>query len=359
MSLYFVKYLDQVIGPFTLGELIEKQASPDAQVKSGKFDTDDWHGLCQTFRYDNAIKANGQHPTLTKWRCIAYDNNNKFRIYLHGNTSSILSIETNLYSQFPELRERVTQAFRSRGPSPVNLRPTPNTTVQGEWHFTLSGFPWTTYENIYEYMMTSHPSEYDSCVNATVIFFDLRNSTRLIESFTLQKVHDLFSKYYERMETVILSSFTTNFIKHIGDGSMVVSGISGAKTHVKDSIKRVFEMHDLFESMKRNGEFPPDGRMGFGVATGMVSAGLVGGPGRRRFDVFGPVVNLACRLESETKETDDDIVVMDDVYHALSPGMQTQFKVMGEKAIRGFDVPLKLFSAKAHAHNNLMNQGSF
>ena len=90
--------------------------------------------------------------------------------------------------------------------------------------------------------------------------------------------------------------------------------------------------------------------MGFGVATGMVSAGLVGGRGRRRFDVFGPIVNLACRLESETKEADNDIIVSEPVYRELSPGTQTQFKEMKEKVVRGFDVPLKLFSASTTSH---------
>jgi len=67
--------------------------------------------------------------------------------------------------------------------------------------------------------------------------------------------------------------------------------------------------------------------------------------GHKHFDVFGPVVNLACRLESETKGCDDDVIIQDEIYNALRPPKKQLFKDIGIKEIRGFQSSIQLYSA--------------
>ena len=61
-----------------------------------------------------------------------------------------------------------------------------------------------------------------------------------------------------------------------------------------------------------------DLRLGVGVNTGTVIAGAIGGAGRLNFSVIGGAVNVAARVEAQTRETEDNILITGETWTRLS-----------------------------------------
>ena len=77
------------------------------------------------------------------------------------------------------------------------------------------------------------------------------------------------------------------------------------------------------EAAKRSGDPLADFRCGIGIASGIAVAGRLGTSGKFKIDVFGPVVNLASRLEGITKQLRVPLLLDD---NTVAPRQQTIWK---------------------------------
>jgi adenylate cyclase len=138
----------------------------------------------------------------------------------------------------------------------------------------------------------------------TVLFCDLRGSCRIAE----ENEHDL-PRLWERISEA-LTIMTSNIVDHggvigdfQGDAAMGFWGWPFAnEDQVEQACRAALAIRKKFEQESKRPNRPLSGfACGIGIASGPAMAGKLGTPDQFKISVYGPVVNLAARLESMTK----------------------------------------------------------
>lgn len=154
----------------------------------------------------------------------------------------------------------------------------------------------------------------------TILFSDLRDFTTLSENFKSnpQELTDLINKYLTPMTGCVIDNNGT-VDKFIGDALMAFwNAPVSSNDHRYQSVKCALEMFDLLEDLNqelkdRNIEL----KMGIGVNTGDVVVGNMGSNQRFDYTCLGDAVNLAARLESQTKSYRVGLLVGDETRQQL------------------------------------------
>jgi adenylate cyclase len=149
-------------------------------------------------------------------------------------------------------------------------------------------------------------------VTVTLLAADLRGFTAMSEDLSPNEVMSQLNAYHGVMIDVI-ERHGGAIDKFIGDGTLVVFGLAGAKeAAAAAAVSCAGAMLDALgahnEERVRAGAKPL--AMGIGVHTGPVIAGNLGVPGRRlEFTVIGDAVNTVSRLEGQTKGSGSPVIV--------------------------------------------------
>ena len=139
----------------------------------------------------------------------------------------------------------------------------------------------------------------------TIQFSDVRGFTSISEHYgtDVQGLTKIMNRYMTVVTKVILENEGT-LDKYIGDATMSFwnAPLDNHK-HAKDSVKAALEMLDAVkifnEEIAKEG-VPPFG-LGIGCNTGVVVVGNMGGEQRFDYTCLGDAVNLASRLEGQSK----------------------------------------------------------
>ncbi|MDX1944159.1 MAG: adenylate/guanylate cyclase domain-containing protein, partial [Pirellulaceae bacterium] len=161
---------------------------------------------------------------------------------------------------------------------------------------------------------------------AAVLFCDLRGSSKFAE----KQAGDLLSAW-ERIKAAlsVMTEAITNQYGSIGDfQGDAAMGFWGwphpdqSGGRLADSVKAACQAADTLRErflQKSLGHGPlADFACGIGIAAGPVVAGMLGTDDQRKIGVFGPVVNLAARLESMTKQIGASILLDQRCYDVLA-----------------------------------------
>ncbi len=136
----------------------------------------------------------------------------------------------------------------------------------------------------------------------TVLFSDIRNFTPMTEQLGAEEIVELLNSYFAVAGQVI-ADHGGDIDKFIGDAIMVVfcddEQCSGALKAVRCAIELQRQVRSF--NAQHAARTWPDISIGVGIATGEVVAGTVGTPMRLEYTVLGDTVNVAARLESESK----------------------------------------------------------
>ncbi len=139
----------------------------------------------------------------------------------------------------------------------------------------------------------------------SIMFTDVRGFTSISEHYgrDVQGLTSIMNRYMTAMTRTILETGGT-LDKYIGDAQMAFWNAPLDETkHCKDAVKAALEMLgslDAFnDSIKEEG-VPPFG-MGIGINTGVVVVGNMGSEQRFDYTCLGDSVNLASRLEGQSK----------------------------------------------------------
>ncbi len=155
----------------------------------------------------------------------------------------------------------------------------------------LNIMPKAVLEELKEYGAAT-PQRFDA---ASIVMLDFVGFTDMAISedaaAIITELNDIFSTFDRIVET-----FNCERLKTIGDAYIAVSGVpESAPEHAHDIARVALRMRRFLE--RRNSAHPIEWRARFGINTGPVIGSLVGIQ-RYVYDLFGPGVNLAARMEA-------------------------------------------------------------
>jgi adenylate cyclase len=159
----------------------------------------------------------------------------------------------------------------------------------------------------------------------TIIMSDMRNFTGLGETYGDDVV--AFTQTMNRYMTAIAEPILRNngcLIKFIGDASLHVHGAPIQEEqdpdHAHAAVRTGLEMIHAVElfNMELEKEGKPRVGMGLGINTGPTLIGNIGSKDRFGYDVLGDSVSLTARLESQTKNYGQLIIISESTENRVS-----------------------------------------
>jgi len=148
-------------------------------------------------------------------------------------------------------------------------------------------------------------------VDAAFLFVDLRGSTRLSEDRLPFDVVFILNRFFAEL-SLALKETEGHYAQFNGDGLMAIYGLSSPpETSAKNALrgaKRMFERLDALNE-RLSGELSAPLQIGIGIHGGEAIVGKMGPPQSPIISALGDTVNVAARLESQTKELDGPLVI--------------------------------------------------
>jgi len=179
-------------------------------------------------------------------------------------------------------------------------------------------------------------------VRAAILICDLRDFTRISDSWPRDDVIGLLNDYFDAMSEPI-ARHGGEILKFMGDGLLAIFPLS-QQSACADLLHAVTEarqaMAALNERNRAAGGEPLN--FGIGVHVGDVMYGNIGSRARLDFTVIGPAVNMASRLEALTKQLGRPVLLS----RAFADLVAGDFDLdrVGEYPVRGFSDPIELFA---------------
>jgi adenylate cyclase len=201
-------------------------------------------------------------------------------------------------------------------------------------------------EAVMEHLLNGKVSLGGETLTVTILFTDIRSFTTISERMDAQALVALLNEYFTEMVTIVMEQDGV-VDKYIGDAIMAVFGAPVPKPNdaihaVRAAVKMRQALRHLNERLATRGMAPL--KTGIGIHTGEVVAGNIGSEKRMEYTVIGDAVNLASRLESNTKELGVNILISEDTY------VLTKDHIIAEEireiTVKGRARPVKTYAVK-------------
>jgi class 3 adenylate cyclase len=181
----------------------------------------------------------------------------------------------------------------------------------------------------------------------SVIFADMRGSTSFAEGQAPEAVMLALNQYFE----IIINATEANggiLARFLGDGALCIFGAPRELAdHADCAVRATLAMRAGLSELNhwRAGRGLPILRFGIGINSGEVTAGATGSEQRQEYTIIGDAVNLASRIEEQTKQHPDyDILLSEFTHRALGPrARRYRCAELGSFAIRGRSQPVVIF----------------
>jgi class 3 adenylate cyclase len=163
-------------------------------------------------------------------------------------------------------------------------------------------------------------------VDASVMFSDIRGSTRIAEILSPEETIELLNSYYTLMfDAIGGQGGIVNQI--LGDGLMAIFGAPLPRAdHRERAVQAALDMLDLVAGFNREqaARGGVEIRIGIGIASGPLVAGFTGTERRVTYTCVGDTVNLAAHLEAHTKVAGQPILIDENTRAGLSDGLRIE-----------------------------------
>ncbi len=182
---------------------------------------------------------------------------------------------------------------------------------------------------IYDELKTFGVSAPQTYEHASVLMLDFVGFTEMPISQdpagTITELNDIFTAFDQ-----IVQQFGCERIKTMGDAYMAVSGLPEATPDHAVNIARVAQLMIRYLN-KRNATHRQKWKCRIGINTGTVVGSIVGVQ-KYVYDIFGPGVNLAARMEAHADEM--EICLCEDMYELIKNDFAAE--PLGEIEVKGF-----------------------
>ena len=175
----------------------------------------------------------------------------------------------------------------------------------------------------------------------TFLFCDIRGFTPISEKYKKdpQGLTRLINSFLTPMTDIILKSGGT-IDKYMGDCIMAFwNAPLDCADHQK---KAILVAKDMREKMKK---LDLGFKIGIGINSGTAVVGNMGSDQRFDYSVLGDAVNLASRLEGQSKEFNTTIVIGEDTYKNARELHKRMYK-LGSVTVKGKSNKVKIYSIK-------------
>lgn len=192
-------------------------------------------------------------------------------------------------------------------------------------------------KEVAEYILSEGFSPEGVEVDVSVLFCDVRNFTGFASRAEAHEVVAALNRLFEAIVPIV-AKHGGHIDKFVGDGLLAAFGAPEAyPDHADRALAAGREIAEVMAE-GRGGEL----RIGIGINSGKVIAGSIGGAGRLNFSVIGDPVNVASRVEAETRETGDTLLLTAATRDALRADVPLVSR--GKVALRGKAEPVELFA---------------
>lgn len=185
----------------------------------------------------------------------------------------------------------------------------------------------------------------------SILFADLRGFTTMSENLPPREIVSLLNRYLDRMSQAIEAEGGV-IDKFIGDEIMALFGAPVPNTQCAlRAVKAALSMRDALS--KLNEELTAEGQptlaFGVGINTAHVVAGNIGSANRLNYSVIGDGVNLAARLQSQTRnpDFDTDIIISDETYKFASSAATVSVRDLGNVTVKGRSQESRIYAVES------------
>lgn len=185
-------------------------------------------------------------------------------------------------------------------------------------------------------------------IQATVLFSDIRGFTPLSETMPPVELIGFLNEYFAYITKPIAGNKGV-INKFIGDAVMAIfSPVFGVEDHQEAAVRAALGMQAALKEFNAQKRYP-EVFFGVGVHSGGLVAGNVGTAARLEYTVLGDTVNVASRIESQTKTAATEILLSDAVIRGIDqsrfPG--TRFVEGAPVLMKGKSKPMILYKVEA------------
>jgi adenylate cyclase len=192
-------------------------------------------------------------------------------------------------------------------------------------------------QTVMEHLLAGKAALGGELLKVTILFTDIRSFTTISERMDAQQLVGLLNEYFTEMVGIVMEEDGV-VDKYIGDAIMAVFGAPVPKPgDAVNAVRAAVRMRQALErlNVRLEARGVPTLRTGIGIHTGEVVAGNIGSEKRMEYTVIGDPVNLASRLESNTKDLGVNVLISDDTYeltkHAIVARPVREITVKGRK----------------------------
>lgn len=187
-----------------------------------------------------------------------------------------------------------------------------------------------------------------------ILFCDLRNFTQLSSENNSFDIAYMLNQFYTALGEPILMNNGIIY-QYVGDEIVGVFGTTGGtrQKNCTDAIRASLGMQYAVERLNKiqlkNFEVKLD--IGIGINYGQAFIGYLGHPTHKMFSVVGDPVNVASRIQGETKELGTKILISDSVHKNVSDIVNTGKSF--NRILKGKEEPIPLHELKGFVDMDL------
>ena len=180
--------------------------------------------------------------------------------------------------------------------------------------------------------------------SVSMLFSDIRGFTKMSSSLSPTEIMEMLNEYFTRMEYIVRKNLGI-IDKYVGDEIMAIFGaIDPTQDHEENACRTAIEMMIELEKLNKERKIQGKGalRIGIGINSGSVNAGMLGSVNRMNYTVIGDTVNMASRLcDAGGAGGFAPIVISEYTYEKVRDLVKVR---SGHSiAVKGKDLPVKIY----------------